>query len=42
MEIRIVGSIGDHNELDTIKKLTEIFIIERRIKDITILHKSQK
>lgn len=34
MEIKIVGSIGDHDDLTTIKRITEVFIIERRIKNL--------
>jgi len=36
MEIKIVGSIADHDEVDVIKKVSEIFVIERRIKGLFI------
>jgi len=36
MQIKIVGSIGDHDEVDTIKKITEVFIIESRIKSLML------
>jgi hypothetical protein len=34
VEIKIVGSIADKDEVDTIKGITEVFIIERRIRNI--------
>ena len=36
MQIKIVGSIGDHEDVNTIKRITEVFIIERRIKKLMI------
>ena len=37
MQIKIVGTIADREEVDLIKKVTEVFVIERRIKDLFIL-----
>ncbi|MCX6665697.1 MAG: hypothetical protein NT038_06530 [Euryarchaeota archaeon] len=42
MEIKIVGSIGDRDEVDTIKRITEVFIIERRIKNLVYPQESEK
>ena len=41
MEIKIVGSIGDSDEVDTIKRITEVFIIEQRIKDLMCCKKGE-
>jgi|GEM_PF-3590918 hypothetical protein len=40
MEIKIVGSVSDREEIDTIKRITEIFLIEKRIKDMVIEKKN--
>lgn len=42
MKIKIVGAIADHDEVDTIKKVTEIFVIERRIKGLFIPNEFEK
>ena len=42
MEIKIVGSIGDRDEVDAIKRITEVFIIERRIKNLVYPQESEK
>ncbi|MEM0466539.1 MAG: hypothetical protein QXX20_02915 [Candidatus Thermoplasmatota archaeon] len=34
VEIKIVGSIADKDEVDVLKSITEVFIIERRIRDL--------
>lgn len=34
MQIRIVGSIGDHEDIHLIKNVTEVFIVENRIKKL--------
>ena len=34
MEIKIVGSIADKDEVHIIKNITEVFLIERRIRNL--------
>ncbi len=34
VELKIVGSISDKGQIDILKSITEIFIIERRIHDL--------
>ena len=42
MEIKIVGSIGDHDDVHLIKKVTEVFLIEHRIKDLIYPESNEK
>jgi len=34
LEIKIVGSIADKDEVHIIKNITEVFLIERRIRNL--------
>jgi len=38
MKIKIVGSAGDQDEVNTIRHTTEIFLLERRIREIVKNH----
>lgn len=41
MKIKIVGSAGDQDEVNTIRNTTEIFLIERRIREIVKNHENK-
>ena len=41
MKIKIVGSAGDQDEVNTIRHMTEIFLIERRIREIVKNHENK-